>query len=61
MPEGDKKENSIMDKKSKILIVVFIIIIFVSIFLTYKRAFIDKNFTVVEGESTQEEVAEEAQ
>mgnify|MGYP001599454962 CR=1 FL=1 len=43
-----------MDNKSKILIIIFIIIIFVSIFLTYKRSFIDKNFIITEEEAEEE-------
>ena len=39
-----------MDKKSKILISVFIVSIFVSIFFTYKRSFIDQNFVIEKGE-----------
>lgn len=46
-----------MDKKSKILIGIFILIIFVSIFFTYKRSFIDKNFEIVE-EEVEEEISE---
>ncbi len=37
-----------MEKKSKILILVFVVIIFISIFFTYKRAFIDKNFIIID-------------
>ena len=36
-----------VDKKSKILIVIFVVVILFSIFFTYKRAFIDRNFIVV--------------
>lgn len=43
-----------MDNKSKILTGVFILIIFVSIFFTYKRSFIDQSFII-----TEEEVVEE--
>jgi hypothetical protein len=46
-----------MDKKSKILIGIFILIIFVSIFFTYKRSFIDKNFEIVE-EEVEEKISE---
>lgn len=45
-----------MDKKSKVLIIVFIITIFVSIFFTYKRSFVDRNFLIIEEE---EEILEE--
>jgi len=48
-----------MDKKSKILIVIFVVVILVSIFFTYKRAFIDRNFTIVEEEVAEDEVGEE--
>lgn len=47
-----------MDKKSKFLIVIFVIAIFVSVFFTYKRAFLDKNFTIVEEEVAEEETQE---
>ena len=47
-----------MDKKSKILIVIFVLVIFVSIFFTYKRSFIDQNFIIPEEEDS-EEVEEE--
>ena len=40
-----------MDKKSKILVVAFIISILVSIFFTYKRSFIDHNFLIIEEET----------
>ena len=43
-----------MDKKSKILIIIFIIAIFVSIFFVYKRSFIDRDFIIVEKEMTEE-------
>lgn len=45
-----------MDKKSKILITVFIVVIIVSIFFTYKRSFVDKNFIIEESE--EEEIKE---
>ena len=45
-----------MDKKSKTLIIIFVITIFISIFLTYKRAFIDRNFKIVEEEISEGEV-----
>jgi len=44
-----------MDKKSKILVVVFIILILFSIYLTFKRAFVDKNFDII---NTEEESIE---
>lgn len=47
-----------MDKKSKILIIIFIITILVSIFLTYQRSFIDQNFIIIESE---EEIEEESE
>lgn len=42
-----------MDKKSKVLIIVFVVIILISIFFTYKRAFLDRNFEIInlEGDS----------
>ncbi len=46
-----------MDKKSKILIVIFVIAIFFSIFFTYKRAFVDRNFEIISSE--EEEKVEE--
>ncbi len=35
-----------MDTKSKILLGIFLLIIAGSIFLTYKRSFIDQNFEI---------------
>jgi len=35
-----------MDRKSKILVIVFVIIIFASVFLTYKRSFVDRDFEI---------------
>ncbi len=46
-----------MDKNSKILITVFVLIALASIFFTYKRAFMDKDFEVINSE--EEEVAGE--
>lgn len=43
-----------MDRKSKILIIVFIVAILVSIFFTYKRAFVDRNFIIVAEEAKEE-------
>jgi len=46
-----------MDTKSKILVGVLLVAILVTIFLTYQRSFVDKNFVitieeeVVEGET----------
>jgi hypothetical protein len=37
-----------MDKKSKIVIIIFIVMALVSIFLTYKRVFINHNYAVIE-------------
>ena len=48
-----------MDKSSKILIIVFILVILASIFFSYRRAFIDKDFEVMYSEGTEEEVEEE--
>jgi len=47
-----------MDKKSKILVMFFVVFIFVSIFFTYKRAFLDKNFIIVEEEVIEDESSE---
>lgn len=46
-----------MDKNSKILIVIFVVLIFVSIFFTYKRAFIDRDFIILE--EAEEDVVDE--
>ena len=35
-----------MDKKSKILIFIFFASLLVSIFMTYKRTMVDKNFDI---------------
>ena len=35
-----------MDKKSKILVLTFIVFVLVSIFLTYQRSFIKQNFII---------------
>lgn len=48
-----------MDKKSKILIVGFIILIMISIGFTYSRAFVDQDFEIVGFEDLElEEIAE---
>lgn len=49
-----------MDKKSKVLIIIFIIAVFISIFFTYKRSFVDRNFLIIEEEevATEEEMTE---
>jgi hypothetical protein len=48
-----------MDNKSKILIAIFIAIILVSVFLTYKRSFVDKNFEIFTSEEEgSEEISE---
>ena len=39
-----------MDKKSKILIAIFVVLVIVSIFLTYKRAFVDRDFDIINSE-----------
>ncbi len=56
-----------MDKKSKVLIILFIITILISVFFTYKRSFIDRNFLIIEEkemmaeeETTEEELPEES-
>jgi len=49
-----------MDKQSKFLIIIFVVFILISIFFTYKRAFIDRNFIIEESE-IEEELVEEAQ
>ncbi len=46
--------NAEVNKKSKILIAVFILAIFVSIFFTYKRSFVDKSFLIFEEETSEE-------
>ena len=51
--------NDAMDKKSKILIAIFILIVLVSVFFTYKRSFIDRNFTITEEEATEDETVSE--
>jgi len=48
-----------VDKNSKILIIIFVLVILASIFLTYKRAFIDKDFEVIYSEEEEEETGEE--
>ena len=53
-----------VDKKSKILILVFVLVILLSIFLTYKRSFVDQNFIIVEEEEEEfsgEEASEEGE
>ena len=37
-----------MDRKSKILIIILVICMAISIWFTYKRAFIDRNFITVD-------------
>jgi len=39
-----------MDKKSKILIFIFLLIVLASVFLTYKRSFLDRNFEIINSE-----------
>lgn len=36
-----------METRSKTLIVLFVVVMIVSIVLTYKRAFIDKDFEII--------------
>ena len=43
-----------MSKQSKILVATFIVMVLVSIFFTYKRSFLDRDFLII-----QEEVEEE--
>lgn len=43
-----------MDKKSKYLIIVFVVLILISIFFTYKRSFVDKNFEIISEEENLE-------
>lgn len=43
-----------MDNKSKVLFVVFFIFLAFSIFFTYKKYMIDKNFEIIESETTTE-------
>lgn len=49
-----------MDKKSKVLIGVFFVAILVSIFFTYQRSFVDRNFIIFE-EEAEEEIIEETE
>jgi hypothetical protein len=42
-----------MDKKTKILIGVFICGLIISIFLTYKNAFIDRDFEIIKASSNE--------
>ncbi len=46
-----------MDKKSKVLILILILAILISLFFTYKRAFVDKHFKIIDSEDnlTEEE------
>ncbi len=37
-----------MDKKSKVLVLVFLCLILASIYLLYKRSFIDANFEITD-------------
>lgn len=39
-----------MDRKSKYLIAIFIVFILASVFLTYKRSFIDRDFEIINEE-----------
>jgi len=39
-----------MERKSKYLVGLFIIIIVVSVFLTYKRSFVDHDFEIISEE-----------
>lgn len=39
--------NKKVEKKSKYLMIALILIITLSIFLTYKRSFVDKNFELI--------------
>jgi len=45
----------VMDKKSKILIIIFVIAILVSILFTYKRSLFEQNFVIFEEELPEEE------
>jgi len=47
-------ENHKVDKKTKILFVVFFILLAVSVFMTYKRTMIEKDFYVVGNEPVEE-------
>lgn len=49
--------NITVEKKSKILIIAFVVALVVSIILTYQRSFITKDFEVIESE--EEEFLEE--
>lgn len=47
-----------MDKKSKILLLVFCLLVIVSIALTYYRSFISKDFEIIQDDSDGEAVME---
>jgi len=40
-----------MDKKNKFLLVAFLLLVILSIFLTYKRSFIDRDFEIIDSGS----------
>ncbi len=42
-----------MDKKSKIFFVTLLLLVLISIYLTYRRSFITKNYEVIVSEDTQ--------
>lgn len=44
-----------MDSKSKYLIAGFIVLVLISVYLTYKRSFVDQNFEIISEEETLEQ------
>ena len=44
-----------MDRNSKILSVLLLLLIIVSVYLTYRRSFITKDYDVIDPEDVQEE------
>ena len=43
-----------MSKQSKILVVTFVVMVLVSIFFTYKRSFLDRDFLIIQEEAEEE-------
>lgn len=39
-----------MEKRSKILLFIFVVITICSVYLTYRRAFIDRDFEIINSE-----------
>ena len=42
-----------MDKKSRIFLIVLLLLVIVSIYLTYRRSFITKDYEIIVPEDTQ--------